>query len=242
MLFLGCISSLGLTPLWAGDVLPPKVEQALRQAAIPREALSVVVVPLGAGPPQAVRLTHQADVPRNPASLMKLVTTSVAIETLGLAHVWRTTVWADGPIQNGALRGNLFVQGQGDPKLVVERLWLLARRIRALGIDRIDGDIVLDRSAFDVAAIDPGQFDGEPHRPYNASPDALAVNFKAMVLSFVPDPKQGVAWVHVEPPFSSASRFTCASTPAACSPPITETRALGHVYKKRGEYARPHIP
>ena len=38
------------------------------------------------------------------------------------------------------------------------------------------------------------------------------------------------------------SRRTVASTEAACSPPITEIRALGHIHRKRGEYARPHIP
>ena len=39
----------------------------------------------------------------------------------------------------------------------------------------------------------------------------------------------------------SASRCTVASTEAACSPPMTEIRALGHIHRKRGEYARPHI-
>ena len=34
---------------------------------------------------------------------------------------------------------------------------------------------------------------------------------------------------------------TVASTEAACSPPITEIRALGHIHRNRGEYARPHI-
>ena len=37
------------------------------------------------------------------------------------------------------------------------------------------------------------------------------------------------------------SRRTVASTDAACSPPITEIRALGHIHRKRGSYARPHI-
>jgi hypothetical protein len=32
-----------------------------------------------------------------------------------------------------------------------------------------------------------------------------------------------------------------ASTDAACSPPITEMRAFGHIHRNRGEYARPHI-
>ena len=44
------------------------------------------------------------------------------------------------------------------------------------------------------------------------------------------------------PSRASWSRFTVVSTPAACSPPMTEMRALGHIQRKRGSYARPHIP
>ncbi len=193
--------------LWAGCLhtgvgaqgLPPEVVRALQQAQLPATALHVVVAPAQGG---VQRLSHQGDAMVNPASLMKLVTTSVALETLGPGHVWRTAVGADGPIVNGQLRGNLYIQGQGDPKWVVERVWLLARRIKSLGIERIEGDIVLDRSAFELTPTDPGQFDGEPHRPYNATPDALVVNFKSLMVHFVPDPKQGLARVHVEPPMA----------------------------------------
>ena len=50
-----------------------------------------------------------------------------------------------------------IIKGQGDPTLVSERLWLLMRRVRGLGINRINGDIVLDRSAFALAPTDPGR-------------------------------------------------------------------------------------
>src|ERR671910_68051 len=38
------------------------------------------------------------------------------------------------------------------------------------------------------------------------------------------------------------SSCTVRRTFAACWPPITLMRALGHIHKKRGEYALPHIP
>ena len=184
------------------QALPSEVTRALEKAQLPASALHVVVAPAEGGPE---RLSHQADRQVNPASLMKLVTTSAALELLGPAHVWRTSLWADGPINQGVLRGNLYVQGQGDPKLVVERLWLLLRRLRSLGIERIQGDLVLDRSAFEVAPADPGQFDGEPTRPYNASPDALLINYKSLLLHWVPDRPQGVARLHIEPPMAGLS-------------------------------------
>jgi hypothetical protein len=43
------------------------------------------------------------------------------------------------------------------------------------------------------------------------------------------------------PPAETCSPRTVASTEAACSPPITEIRAFGHMNRKRGEYARPHM-
>ena len=41
---------------------------------------------------------------------------------------------------------------------------------------------------------------------------------------------------------ASWSCLTIASTPAACSPPITLMRLLGQLNKKRGSYARPLMP
>src|SRR3569623_1868627 len=92
-----------------------------------------------------------------------------------------------GPVSGGVLQGNLVIQGQGDPSLVIERLWLLLHRVRALGVRTITGDIVLDRSAFQLPPHDPAAFDGLPLRPYNAGPDALLVNFKAVTVTFTPE-------------------------------------------------------
>ena len=179
--------------------LPLSVQEALKAARLPPESLSVVVLPVQTAPP---RLQHQAAVPRNPASLMKLVTTTAALDLLGPAFTWRTPVFLEGQLRDGVWQGNVYIQGSGDPRLGVEQLWLLMRRIQALGIRQIQGDIVLDRSVFSVPAQDPGGFDGEPLRPYNAAPDALLINFKSLLVQFVPDPAHKVARVHIEPPLA----------------------------------------
>lgn len=186
------------------NTLPDTVLQALAQAKVPASAVSVVVAPVrthahnGSG----LQLRYRANEVVNPASTMKLVTTLAALETLGPGYVWQTRVYTDGTIHNGTLQGSLYLQGGGDPKLVSERLWLLLHRVRGLGIGRIAGDIVIDRSVFDVPATDPGAFDGEPLRPYNASPDGLLVNFKSQLLTFVPDAAAGVAHIIMEPPMA----------------------------------------
>jgi D-alanyl-D-alanine carboxypeptidase/D-alanyl-D-alanine-endopeptidase (penicillin-binding protein 4) len=178
--------------------LPPEIEAALARAKLPRDAVTLVVADTDTRQPP--RLWHRADMAVNPASIAKLVTTFAALDLLGPAWTWSTPVFLDGPVQGGTLHGNLYIKGQGDPRLVMERLWLLLRRVQGLGVRRIAGDIVLDRSAFEVAIQDPGAFDGEPLRPYNAAPDALLVNFRAMVLQFTP--QGGAALLQVEPPMA----------------------------------------
>ena len=182
-----------------GSGLPAHVQEALKAARIPAEALSVVVLPVQAGSP---RLQHQATQARNPASLMKLVTTAAALDILGPPFTWRTQVYMDGTVRDGVLQGNVYLQGSGDPRLGVEQLWLLMRRIQGLGVRQIQGDIVLDRSVFNVPPQDPGGFDGEPLRPYNAAPDGLLINYKSLLLQFTPDAANKVARVHVEPPLA----------------------------------------
>lgn len=186
--------------------LPADVEAALARAKVPTDAVAALVVPLDA--PGTPRLTHRAQVPMNPASVMKLVTTLAGLELLGPAYTWTTAVHLHGPIREGSLEGSLLIKGGGDPKLVQERLWLLLRRVQQAGVQRIRGDILLDRSAFDLPPPDPAQFDGEPLRPYNAAPDALLINFKSLVFTFTPDTRAGLARVQMDPPMAGISRPT----------------------------------
>ncbi len=195
LLLLGTLSAAA-----RAQGLPAEVEGALARAKLPRDAIAVLLVDAQGN--AAPRISHRANTAMNPASVMKLVTTYAALELLGPSYTWSTPVYFDGVVRDGALQGNLRIQGQGDPTLVLERLWLLLRRVQGLGIHTIAGDIVLDRSAFEVPPIDPASFDGEPLRPYNAAPDALLINFKAVVMTFTPDAGNGIARVQFDPPLA----------------------------------------
>ena len=183
-------------------VLPAPVVAALQRAKVPVEALHVVVMETNGSQKTSALLSHEATTAINPASLSKLATTVAALDLLGPTFVWRTPVYVDGPVRDGVLQGNVYLRGSGDPRLVVERVWLLMRRLQGLGIQKIQGDIVLDRSAFDLPERNPASFDGEPLRPYNAAPDALLLNFKSLVFQFVPDRAANLARIHVEPPMA----------------------------------------
>ena len=202
IVFLGLLGCHALAaPVVPLATLPPEVATALDRARVPREALSVVVQELGRS--GAPRLSWQAQAEVNPASLMKLFTTYAALDLLGPAWTWRTPVWLQGALPSsvgGVFEGDVVIKGNGDPKLVVERVWLMLRRLQQLGVREIRGDIVLDRSAFDVPEQNPADFDGEALRPYNVRADALLLNYKALSFTFTPDPAHGVAVIATEPP------------------------------------------
>ncbi len=178
------------------DALPAPVAQALQRAGVPAAAASLWVQDVDAPrPATAVNATQ----PMNPASLMKLVTTFAALEMLGPAYAWRTEAYLAGPLAGGVLEGDLVLKGHGDPKLTVERFWMLLQGLRARGLREIRGDLVVDRSWFEPGDTDPGRFDGEPLRAYNVAPDALLVNFKTVRFLFAPDGAGRAVRIAAEP-------------------------------------------
>ena len=164
--------------------LPPPVAQALKAAQIPATSVGVVVQPVDAKTPL---VAHNASAAMNPASVMKLVTTYAALDLLGPAHTWKTGAWTDTAPLDGVLNGNLYLKGSGDPRLAIEHLSGLLRQVRVRGVERISGDIVLDRTVFNIASIDPGAFDDKPMRPYNVGPNGLLLNFQSLRFTLLPD-------------------------------------------------------
>jgi len=208
--------ALALTaPVNAADthVLAAEIEQALQRERVPLQAVSVLVQEAGTG---ATRLTLNAHKAVNPASLAKLLTTYAALDQLGPAFTWKTPVWVVGRVQNGVLDGNVHIQGRGDPKLTLERLWLLVQRLRQMGIAEIRGDIVLDQSAFLVPETPTAEFDNEPLRPYNVRAQALLLNLSAVLYTFSPDAARGVAVVSAEPALAGVT--VDATVPLASGP------------------------
>ena len=113
---------------------------------------------------------------------------------------WRTEAWALGPVEDGVLKGDLLLRGYGDPYLVEEEFWKLVGGIHDAGLERIEGDLVLDTSYFELPEEDLGAFDGRPDRVYNLAPHPLLVNFNAARFEFAPDPDGRHVRVQVAPP------------------------------------------
>jgi len=169
----------------AAQGMPPELQQAWRAARLQEADVSLVVQE--AGGPSLFEFNPMQ--PRNPASVMKLVTTWAALSGLGPDYRWRTELLArDGGRVDaqGTLRGPLYVKAAGDPFLTLQELWTLLRELRLRGVKNL-GEVVVDRSIFGNVSIDPGVFDDAGDRPYNASPDAMMVDLGAVRLLFQPD-------------------------------------------------------
>jgi len=91
-----------------------------------------------------------------PASNMKLPGTVAALALLGPEYRWDTAFYATTPVTEGSLQGDLVLVGTGDPTLGAPfydppeaALEALVDSLRAAGVVRIEGDLVLDASAWD---------------------------------------------------------------------------------------------
>lgn len=96
---------------------------------------------------------------QRPASNLKLVTTAAALVLLGPDWSFRTAFTSDAAIEAGVLRGDLVVRAGGDPLYdpktsgdVTQLLEPAISELKAAGIARIAGDLVLDEGRF----LEPG--------------------------------------------------------------------------------------
>jgi serine-type D-Ala-D-Ala carboxypeptidase/endopeptidase (penicillin-binding protein 4) len=180
--------------------VPRDVRAQLFRAQVPLSAVSFSVKTLDNRP--QTRVAFRDHEPMNPASVMKLVTTFAALDHLGPDFKWKTRFYADGPIVNGELKGDLIIRGGGDPKWVIERILADMVTLRAAGVLSVRGDIVLDRGVFELPMHSAAAFDGEPLRPYNAAPDGLLVNFKSITYTFSATPDEPVVSIKLDPPLA----------------------------------------
>lgn len=99
-----------------------------------------------------------------PASTMKLITSTTALELLGADYRFKTKLGYIGKTgKNNALNGDLVIIGGGDPTLGSEYfqehyfnthfLEVWAQKIKAAGIQKVRGDLILDGSIYDSEKI-----------------------------------------------------------------------------------------
>ena len=140
---------------------------------------------------------HNADRLMMPASNMKILTLATAAQTLGWDYRFITTLETSAPIENGIVRGDLFVRGTGDPTIstrgnrnaVVFDEWAAA--LRSAGITAIEGRIIGEDQAFDDEGVGPGWSWDYLEAGYAAPIGALQYNENTADLTVAPGAATG---------------------------------------------------
>lgn len=126
-----------------------------------------------------------------PASNAKVLTTAVALKYLGSNYRFATRIYTDGILEDETLKGNLYIKGSGDPKLVTEQLWLMVNELRNLPIKRIEGNIIADDSFFDDQKRIKTWIKNPGAQAYEAPLGALSFNFNTVKVYVSPGQKVG---------------------------------------------------
>jgi len=180
----------------ANAPIPDRIQRIIDGHNLPESSFSFYVQAVGADAP---RFVFNAGKPMNPASAVKTITTFAALESLGPAFTWQTELYALGPIENGVLRGDLLVKGGGDPFLVEDQLRGMLKSLQRAGVERIQGNLVLDGSYFDPSVTGDELIDNQAGRAYNTRPSAVIANFQAMTFYFYPHPNGQDVIIHSDP-------------------------------------------
>ncbi len=135
----------------------------------------------------------------NPASNAKLYTAAAALATLHGDHRYVTALL--GNVRGSSVTGNLVLKGYGDPSLTTANLFELAAELRATGVRRIAGDVLVDQRFFDEETTPPG-FEQQPNEwaAFRAPVSAVAVNENTVTLAVRPTEVGSTATVHFDPP------------------------------------------
>jgi D-alanyl-D-alanine carboxypeptidase/D-alanyl-D-alanine-endopeptidase (penicillin-binding protein 4) len=129
-----------------------------------------------------------------PASTLKLITTAAGLEYLGKDFTFKTYFLAAGNVEKGELKGDVIIEGGGDPTLgskyngntpVDSTLLKCIKALKAKGIKTINGNIILDAGHFDKNPFpdgwqwnDIGNYFGAPIYGINYRDNFYSVNFK----------------------------------------------------------------
>ncbi len=100
------------------------------------------------GPGGTVVSQHGAESGINPASVVKVATSLWALERLGSEFRFETRFFARGPVvaERGEVRGDLVVQGGGDPDFHLENAFLVAQALNQAGVRRVSGALIVSRN------------------------------------------------------------------------------------------------
>lgn len=151
------VSLLGVTVLLTASTTPtPPLDRQIDDLLERRQAgnafWGVAIYDVDA---ERMLYSHNAKQSFLPASNQKLITSAAALDLLGSTHRYETTLYHDGSVEDSVMRGDLILDGSGDPTFGSTQIrgedplkaW--AQRLADMGVKRVEGRLIGDDDAFD---------------------------------------------------------------------------------------------
>lgn len=149
----------------------------------------------------AILDSSQAEVPRTPASTLKVVTAVASKEVLGLEHRFFTEVRTDAKLRRGRLYGDLILSGSADPELNTDVWEQMATALLETGVRSVRGDLIVDPGPYAEPLYGSGWAWDDTGSWYSPEITGLSVNSGLMEL----DPGELPTWVNHSSPDSKSS-------------------------------------
>lgn len=169
------------------QLLTPKLESTIADRASKLgDSVTIGVTVIDPRTRKAI-FEHNADQAFSAASNAKVVTAAAALALLGSEFRFRTELLAETVDSKGRIPGNIYFRGFGNPLFGIEDMAQLVKSLKAAGVQRVDGTIVVDNSYFDSNNLPP-HFDEQPdeHAAFRAPIAATSFAFNAWSLSVRP--------------------------------------------------------
>lgn len=178
------------------EELQTRIREVLNRPTLMRAQVGIKIASLDTG---KVWFEENAEKLYMPASNMKPYTVAAALDRLTPDYRFVTKAIASKPNSNGVVKGNLTIEGSGDPTFAASLnggdYWKgindLATRIAAAGVKRIEGDIIGEETFFKGLPIGFGWEADDLQTYYGAPVSALTINDNAIDITVKPGAKAG---------------------------------------------------
>jgi len=186
-------------PGWsAGEIraLQAQLRAALGASALATSGLAVVDAQGRA------LFVRRERIPATPASSFKVLVGAAALQTLGPEYRFATTLETLTAPQDGAVHGDVYLVGDGDPTLTRDDLRAGAGAVARAGVRAVSGGVVGDGTAFLAPEINPGWETDDLQYGYAAGTSALSLDQGTVEFHLVPGAIGAPARIVTLPPSS----------------------------------------
>jgi D-alanyl-D-alanine carboxypeptidase/D-alanyl-D-alanine-endopeptidase (penicillin-binding protein 4) len=126
-----------------------------------------------------------------PASTSKLVTLGAVLHELKPSYKFKTNLVSSAKIAQGALQGDLYLKGAGDPAFVSENMWFIVNELTRAGVSSVEGDVVVDDLLYDHVRWGDDRQEERVDRAYDAPLGAMSMNWNSVSVYVRPGDKVG---------------------------------------------------